>query len=89
MGKIIFFYEGYFKTFFVTDPFSVKDQQMDLKRKKLYSPSYNLLFDIIAIPSEAFFIQIDEFVDTCGMPCRVNLFNGLPLRSSSVTININ
>ncbi len=29
--------------------------------------SYNLLFDIIIIPSEAFFISIDEFVDACGI----------------------
>ncbi len=41
---------------------------MDLKSKNLYSPGYKLLFDIIAIPNEAFFIPIDEFVDACGIP---------------------
>ncbi len=60
--------------------FSAKNQQIDLKRKKpLYSPCYNPLFYIITIPSEAFFISIDEFVDTCSVPCRVFLFDSLLL----------
>ncbi len=55
---------------------------MDLKQKELYPPGYNLLFNVIAIPSKAFFISIDEFVDACGMPHWVLLFDGLPLWGS-------
>ncbi len=50
---------------------------MELKAKQLHSPGYSLLFDIIAIPNEAFFISIDEFVDLCGIPCQVFFFNDL------------
>ncbi len=52
---------------------------MDLKPKKLCFPSYNLLTDITALPSEAIFILIDEFVDACDIPYWVLLLNGLPL----------
>ncbi len=38
------------------------------QKKKLDSPHYNPLFDIISIPNEAFFISIDEFVDVCALP---------------------
>ncbi len=38
---------------------------MYLKPKKLYPPGYNLLVNVIAMPSEAFFLWIDEFVDAC------------------------
>ncbi len=48
-------------------------------KKKLYSPGYNLLFDIITLPSTAFLIRINGFVDVCSIPYRV-LFDGLPFR---------
>ncbi len=64
---------GILQQFCTTDPFYTKNQQMDLKWKKLYSPGYNLLFDIISIPSEVFFISINEVVDACGIPSRVLL----------------
>ncbi len=67
--------------FCVADLFSTKNQQMDFKPKNLYSLGYNILFDIIAIPSEAFFISIAGFVDACGIPCRVLLFICLVLQS--------
>ncbi len=57
---------------------------LSLKPKKLYSPHYNLLFDIIAILSEAFCVLSDEFVDACNIPCWVLLFNSLPLRGSQL-----
>ncbi len=41
--------------FCVADPFYTKNQQMYLALKKLNSPGYNLLFEIITIPSEEFF----------------------------------
>ncbi len=43
---------------------------IDLKQKKC-SPGHNLLFDLIVIPSEAFFIFIDEFLDVSGVPHQV------------------
>ncbi len=52
---------------------------MDLEPKKLYFPGYNLLFDIIAIPSEVFFKSIDEFVNACSILHWVLLFSGLSL----------
>ncbi len=64
--------------FCIADPFFTKNQQMDLKPKRLYSPDYNLLFDIIAISGEAFFVLIYEFIDACGIQCQVLLFDGLP-----------
>ncbi len=55
---------------------------MHLKpKKKLYSPVYNLLYTIIAIPSEALFVWINEFISDCNVLCRVLLFDGLLLRS--------
>ncbi len=57
---------------------------MDLKPKTLYSSGYDLLFDIIAIPSEAFFVSINEFADACGIPHQVLRFDGLPLQGLSV-----
>ncbi len=65
----------------IADPFSTKNQQMDLKPKRLYSPRHNLLVGIITVSGEAFFISADEFVDARGIPYRV-LFNGLPLQNS-------
>ncbi len=70
----------------IADPFTAKNQQMDLKPKKLYSTGYNLLFDIITIPSEAFFIWINEFADACGIPHPVLVFNSLPLRGLSLVL---
>ncbi len=35
--------------------------------KKLYSPVYNLIFNIITIPNEAIFVSSDEFVDTSSI----------------------
>ncbi len=60
--------------FFLLCMISLIASQMDLKPKKLYSPRYNLLFNIIAIPSEAFFVSIKEFVDAHSIPCWVLLF---------------
>ncbi len=57
--------------------FSAKNQQMDLKPKKLYSTGYELLFGIITIPSETFFLSIDEFVDVCSIAWYVHLFDSL------------
>ncbi len=57
---------------------------MDLRPKKFYSPGYNLIFDIITIPSETSFILIDEFVDACNIPYL--LFAGLSLRDSSLLL---
>ncbi len=68
------------REFCITDQFSIKNQQMDLKPKKLYSLGYNLLFNVIAIPNVAFFISIAEFVDACGIPQLILLFNGVSLR---------
>ncbi len=60
---------GILQKFCVADEFSAENQQINLKPKKLYSAGYtsNLLFDIIAIHKEAFFILIDEFVDACAL----------------------
>ncbi len=71
---------GVLQKFCVANPFSAKNQRMDLKPKKLYSPGFNLLFDIIAVSSEAFFISIDEFVHACSIPHELHLFDGLLLR---------
>ncbi len=38
---------GVLQKFCVANPFSAKNQQIDLKPKTFYSPDYNLLFDII------------------------------------------
>ncbi len=46
-------------------------------RLKNYSPGYDLLFDIITIPSEAFFVSINEFVDAHSIPRHILLFNSL------------
>ncbi len=71
---------GVLQKFCVADPpSSTKNQQMDHQLKTLYSPGYNLLFDIIVIPRETFIISTDEFVDVCGIKCWVLLFNSLPL----------
>ncbi len=63
-----FFAKNQQKDLISSDPFSAKNQQKDLKPQKFYSPGYNLLFEIIAIPSEAFFVSINEYVDACGIP---------------------
>ncbi len=63
------------KKFCVTDPFSTKIWQVDLNPKQLHSSGYNLPFDIIAIPSNAFLM--DEFVNACSTQCRVFLFKKL------------
>ncbi len=72
--------------FCVSDPFSIKNQQMDFKPKKLYLPGSNLFFDMIAILSEAFYLLIDEFVDACGIPHWVFLLDGLPLQDLSLVL---
>ncbi len=77
---------GVLQKFCIADPFSTKNQQMDFKPKKLYSPGFNLLFNIVAIPSNAFFILIDEFVHACGILCWVLLFNSLPLSGMSLVL---
>ncbi len=64
--------------FCITDPFFTKNQEMNLKPKNLYSPDYNLLFNITTIPSKAFVVFIDEFVG--GIPHQVLLFDSQPLR---------
>ncbi len=69
--------------FCIVDPFSAENQQLNLKSIKLYSPGYNLLFNIIAIPSDAFFILMNEFVDACNIPQQV-LIEGLPFRGFSL-----
>ncbi len=53
---------GVLQKFCIADPFSTKNQQMDVELKKLYSPSYNLLFNIIAIPSVRFNRRAAEWV---------------------------
>ncbi len=53
---------------------------MNLRPKKFYSSGYKLIFNIIALHRETFFVFIDEFVDACGIPHRVLLFDSLPLR---------
>ncbi len=78
-------YERYFKSFALLIH-SGKNQQMDLKSKKLYSPGYNLRFDITAIPIETFFISIDEFVDACGIPLQFLLFDSPLLRGSTLVL---
>ncbi len=55
-------------------------------KKKLYSLSYHLFFDIITVPSKAIFVSIDEFVDACGIPRQVLLFDSLPLRISLLVL---
>ncbi len=70
---------GVLQKFCIADLFSAKNEQMGLKPKKLHSPGYNLLFDIIAIPSQQFFVPIDEFVNAYSIPHQVLLFNSLPL----------
>ncbi len=58
---------------------------MDLKLKKLYSADNYPLFNMITISSKAIFLLIDsEFVDACGIPHQVLLFDGLPLCGSSL-----
>ncbi len=42
--------------------------------KKLYSLCYNLHFIIITMPSEAFFILTDKFIDACGVSYWVFFF---------------
>ncbi len=74
---------GILQKFCVADPFATKNHQIDLKPKKLYSPGYNQLSNIITKPSKAFFILINKFVDACSIPCRVFLFNCLSLQRSS------
>ncbi len=64
---------GVLQKFGIADPFSAKNQQMDFKLKKLYSP-------------DAFFIWIEEFVDACYIPHRVPLFKGLLLQGSSLVL---
>ncbi len=61
-------YEGFFKSFASLIHPPQKFNKWTSNKKKTYSPDYNLLFDIIIIPSETIFVSIDEFVDTCGMP---------------------
>ncbi len=59
-------YEGYFKSFASLIRSRQKINKWTSNKNKL-SSSYNLLFNIITVPSEAFFILIDEFVDACGI----------------------
>ncbi len=81
----LFFSDGYFKHFlFLT--ILHKNQQMDLKPKKIYFLGYNLLFDIIGILGEAFFISIDEFVDDCSIPHWLLLFDSLLLWGLSLVL---
>ncbi len=50
---------GVLQKFCVAEPFFAKNQQMNLKpktKKKLYSRGYNLLLNIITIPSDTFFV---------------------------------
>ncbi len=77
---------GVIQKFCIADLFSVKNQQMGLKPKKLYSPGYNLLFDLITISSQAFFVSINEFVDASPIPCWAILFNGLLLQGLSLIL---
>ncbi len=81
------YYEGYFKSFASLIRSSQKINKVDLKLKKLYFPGYNRpTFWHIDIPSEAFFVSIDESVDACGIPYQVLLFDGLPLQGLSLVL---
>ncbi len=81
------FYRRVLQKFFIADPFSAKNhQQMDLKPKKFCSPGYNLLFDIIATLSNAYFVSIAEFVDACDIHDWVPFFNHLFLQVSSLLL---
>ncbi len=78
--------QGLFQKFCITDPIHLKkNQQMDIKTKKLYSPGYNLLFNIIVIPTEAVFVLIDEFVDACGIPHQVLFFEKIVVGPKVIT----
>ncbi len=59
---------------------------MDHKLKKLYSPGYNLLFDIIAILKWGILISVDQFVDACGISHWVLLYDGVLLRDSLLVL---
>ncbi len=48
---------------------------MDLKPRKLHFPGYNLLFDIIDIPGEAFFVQPAIHLSRNIMKCLQNVKN--------------
>ncbi len=68
-GNFNFFfdkYEEYFKCFASLIHSPQKINNWTSNKKKLYSPGYNLLVDIITILSEVFFIPVDEFIDACG-----------------------
>ncbi len=60
------------------DPFSKKNPQMGLKPK-------NLLFNIIT-SYDAFLVLIDKFVEACGIPHWILLFNVLPFWDSSLIL---
>ncbi len=59
---------------------------MDFKPKKLYSPAYNLLFDIITILSDTIFILMDKFVNACIIPHWLLLFDSPLSRSLSLVL---
>ncbi len=80
--------QGILQKFCITDPFSTKNRQIDLdvRSKNFFSPGYNLLFDIISIPNEVFFLLIDEFVDACNILSHVLHFDSLPLQDTSLVL---
>ncbi len=66
--------EEYFKSFASLIRSLQKINKWTLNQKNFKSPDYNILFNMIAIFSEAFFVSISEFVDACGIPGQVLLF---------------
>ncbi len=68
---------GVLEKFCSADPFFTKNQLIDLK--KLYFPGCKLLFDIVTILNEVFFISIDELVDACGVPQWVHFWRSTAL----------
>ncbi len=77
--------KGYFRSFVSLIHSSQKINKWTWNKKN-YSLGYNLLFDIVTIPCEAFFILVDDFVDACGISCRFLFFNSLPLCSSLLIV---
>ncbi len=77
----------YFKTFASLIRSLQKINKWISNQKNLYSAGYNLLFNITAIISEVFFKLRDEFVDACGIPRRILLFNGVPFQGSSLILD--
>ncbi len=77
-------YMWYFKSFASVIRF-LQTSTNGPQTKKLFSPGYNLLFDIITVPSKAVSVSSDEFIDAYGIPQQI-LFDSLPLWGLSLVL---